>query len=149
MKRVYTAPNSLMVDHLKLVLDSAGIASVVEHRHLSSASGMIPAQETWPELWVLDDADEARARALIDGTATADKRPHVCLACGEVLPEPFSTCWHCGADAGSAQQPASFHSQEEAPRPTRPLSVQSLQWFAIVAAAAAALAMLRAYASDP
>jgi hypothetical protein len=146
MKLVYTAPNSLMVDHLKLVLDSAGIDAVVEHRHLSSASGMVPAQETWPELWVLDDAEEPRARALIAWAAGDERQQHPCLACGELLAEPFSTCWRCGADYGSVLRPTAFRSQEEASQqPPWPPSWRVINWLAIVAAATVALAMLHAY----
>jgi len=147
MKLVYTAPNSLMVDHLKLVLDSAGIDSVVEHRFLSSASGVLPAQETWPELWVLDDSDEPRAQALVaDAAARGEVPQHVCLACGERLAEQFGTCWHCGADAGSLLRPPDFVNEEEAPPPQRrPLSWDTIHWMAIVAAAVIAIAMLRAY----
>jgi hypothetical protein len=145
MKLVYTAPNSLMVDHLKLVLDSAGIDSVVEHRFLSSAAGVIPAQETWPELWVLNETDEPRARELIAEAASGDSRQHVCLACGERLSEHFGTCWHCGAEAGSLIRPVNFHSQDEVRLPRRPLSWNTIHWIAIVVAAYIALAMLHAY----
>ena len=146
MKLVYTAPNSLMVDHLKLVLDSAGIDSVVEHRFLSSAAGVIPAQETWPELWVLDESDEPRAQALIaEAAANGEMRQHVCLACGERLSEHFGTCWHCGADAGSLLRPTNFHSEEDLRLPSRPLSWDTIHWMAMVAAAIIALAILHAY----
>jgi hypothetical protein len=144
MKRVYTAPNSLMVDHLKLVLDSAGIDSIVEHRFLSSAVGIVPAQEAWPELWVLDDDDEARARALIaEATAGGEERQQVCLACGERLGEHFGTCWHCGAEVGSMIRPASFHSEDDRPLPP-PRRWNALVLIAAAAAALAALAVLRA-----
>jgi Putative prokaryotic signal transducing protein len=146
MKCVYTAPNSLMVDHLKLVLDSAGIDSVVEHRQLSSGVGGIPPQETWPELWILDDSQETRALELIaraDAEAPAAGQ-RVCLACGERFGAQFDTCWKCGAPAGSLLRDAHFLRQDERPI-RRPLSRMVVYWLIWAAMAWAALAMLRAY----
>lgn len=147
MKRVYTAPNSLMVDHLKLVLDSAGIDSVVEHRFLSGAVGEVPPTEAWPELWVLDDAQEAPARALVAAAAAAPEhaRQRTCLACGEHFTEPFDTCWKCGARLGSRLRATDFERADAPPPRSHPLNWTTIYWLIWAAMACAALAMLRAY----
>lgn len=147
MKRVYTAPNSLMVDHLKLVLDQAGIDSVVEHRFLSGAAGEIPPTEAWPELWVLDDEQEERAREVIAAAATPPERSaqRACLACGERLAGQFDTCWKCGATVGSLLRDPQFESADAPPPPVRPISRNTVYWLVWGAMAWIALAMLRAY----
>lgn len=148
MQRVYTAANPLMVDHLKLVLDQAGIDSVVEHRYLSGAAGEVPPTETWPELWVLDDEQVERAREVIAAAAAAPepRGQRTCLACGERLAGQFDTCWKCGAAVGSLLRDPHFRSADAPPPPLRPLSRTLLYWLVWGAMACIALAMLRAYA---
>ncbi len=65
MKRIYSAQNTLMVDHLKHVLDAEGIGCVVRNRFLAGAAGRLPPTECWTELWVLDEARLADARRLL------------------------------------------------------------------------------------
>lgn len=147
MKRVYTAPDTLMVDHFKLVLDQAGIDSVVQRRFLSGASGEIPPTETWPELWVLDDEQEAQAREVIAAAAAPREAGarRACLACGERLGGQFDTCWRCGATVGSLLRDPHFRSADAPPPPLRPISRTVAYWLVWLAMACVALAMLRAY----
>jgi hypothetical protein len=148
MKRVYTAANSLMVDHLKMVLDQAGIDSVVQRRFLSGAVGEIPPTEAWPELWVLDDEQEERARELVAAASAAPERSgqRQCLACGERLAAQFDTCWKCGAAVGSLLRDPQFRS-DAAPPPASSwrLSRNAVYWLIWAAMAWIALEMVRDY----
>ena len=67
MKRIYVAADPLFVGFLRSKLEEHGIACFVKNHFLSGAMGEIPPVECWPELWILDDADERCALALIDG----------------------------------------------------------------------------------
>jgi hypothetical protein len=52
-----------------------------------------------PQVWVDDDADAARARAVIEAFALQAQAsaPLACPACGEENPGSFDLCWSCGA----------------------------------------------------
>ena len=95
MKRVYSSYNLAAVHHARNLLDAAGIRAVVKNQYLSSAMGDLPPAECQAELWVVDDADAARAECLLlQGTPPgAEWR----CACGERLGAQFTQCWQCGA----------------------------------------------------
>jgi hypothetical protein len=66
MKRIYVAADPLFVGFLRSKLEEHGIACFVKNHFLSGAIGEIPPVECWPELWIVADADEARARELLE-----------------------------------------------------------------------------------
>ncbi len=99
MMKLMRAPNVVIGQHWINVLAAAGIACELHNRYLSGAIGEIPADQCAPELWLMDERDEALARKLID---TARSGPAVgapgwrCAHCGEVLEAQFTVCWNCG-----------------------------------------------------
>jgi hypothetical protein len=95
VRRVYSSYNLAAVHHARNVLDAAGIRAVVKNQYLSSGMGDLPPAECQPELWVLDDADVARAEALL--FASEPSGPAWQCACGETLAGQFTQCWNCGA----------------------------------------------------
>ncbi|MGH8728505.1 MAG: putative signal transducing protein [Burkholderiales bacterium] len=98
MKRVYSAAN-LPDAHLVLhLLTSEGIAARVLNENLQGGLGDIPFTHTYPEVWVDDERDFARARALIKARdlAPADIGTIACPKCGEENPRNFQLCWNCG-----------------------------------------------------
>lgn len=44
--RVYSSQHLLMADHIRSLLESEGIRSVVENRHLTGLAGEVPFAET-------------------------------------------------------------------------------------------------------
>ena len=100
MKRVYSASD--LVD-ARLLADSLADAHIRTHLFNASAMGAmgdLPFGETWPEVWIADERDLARARALVAAHAarrSASGSVH-CGACGEDSPSNFGCCWNCGAD---------------------------------------------------
>ena len=99
MKNIYSAQDPLMVGHLKNVLESHGIESVIRNMDLFSLAGEIPPIECWPELWVVDDARYAEAQAIIRETLSplvSVKKPWKCSRCGEEIEGQFAGCWNCG-----------------------------------------------------
>ena len=94
MKRVFSSYNLAAVHHARNVLQAAGISAVVKNEFLSSAMGELPPAECQPQLWVLDDADAARAEALLlQGEVQG---PEWYCECGETLGAQFTQCWRCG-----------------------------------------------------
>lgn len=81
------------------LLGTAGIEVRIFNQYAQSASGEIPPVAAWPQVWVLDDAQLARARTLIgeflNRPASGTRR---CPRCGEDNPANFLSCWACGAE---------------------------------------------------
>lgn len=98
MKRVYTAHTPLLVGHMRNILESEGIRCVIRNDNLLGGAGELPPNETWPELWVEREIDEARAIQLVRNTLDYEPsgEPWTCKQCGEVLEPQFTECWHCG-----------------------------------------------------
>ena len=99
MKLLYTSTNALVVNHLRNLLESEGMACLMKNEFLYSAAGEIPPTEIWPELWV-EESDFDKAQLIIND-ALADKSDlpkwH-CSECGEQLEGQFTTCWRCGTE---------------------------------------------------
>ena len=99
MRKVYTSDNSAIIGHARQVLENHAIPCVVRNDFLLGGAGELPVNETWPELWVIDDRDFDRARALVDGivaAAQASGPPWRCASCGEQMEGQFTDCWSCG-----------------------------------------------------
>jgi hypothetical protein len=70
----------------------------VRNTQLASAIGDIPWLECAPQLWVIDDLDEGRARLLLAELHRAQAGPPwTCATCGELLEAQFGQCWKCGS----------------------------------------------------
>ena len=97
--RLMRAPNLIIGQHWVNVLAAAGIACELHNRYLNGALGDIPADQCAPELWLVDDRDEAVARRLIDAASqgpAAGAPGWQCRQCGERLEAQFTVCWQCG-----------------------------------------------------
>ena len=97
MKRLLQAPNLALATLWADQLSGAGIAVNVQRAYASSIAGEIPPDQSLPEIWVIDEADHARAGALMHELR---HRPHLhwlCHGCGESVDGPFEQCWNCGA----------------------------------------------------
>jgi hypothetical protein len=99
MKKLYTAQNPLTISHLKNILESGGIRCVVKNLYLASAVGELPPIECWPELWVVDDAQLAEAKEVLERTLAPLRpvaEPWTCRKCATEVEGHFSECWSCG-----------------------------------------------------
>jgi hypothetical protein len=105
VRRVYSAPTTVPVDTLRALLEAEGIHCLVKNRHLSMTVGEVPPIETWPSLWVVDDARRAEAERLVAEILADDgegQAPWRCERCGEEIDGRFAACWQCdGGDDGS------------------------------------------------
>jgi putative signal transducing protein len=95
LKRVFSSWNLAAVHHARNVLDAAGIRAVVRNEYLSSAMGDLPPAECQAELWLLREADAARAEQLL--FRPPETAPEWQCRCGEMLGAQFAQCWNCGA----------------------------------------------------
>lgn len=98
MLRLCTAAN-LPEAHLLLHrLAHAGIEARVLNEHAQGGLGDIPFTHAYPEIWIMEEVDEARAREIIaEYERTPSTRDSIrCDSCGEMNPQSFEICWHCG-----------------------------------------------------
>ena len=95
MKRVFSSFNLVLVHHSRNLLEAEGIETEVRNQMLSSAMGELPPAECQAEVWVVDDADEARALGVLGRPVPAGP-DWSCEACGEKSGPQFTQCWKCG-----------------------------------------------------
>jgi hypothetical protein len=97
LKLVYSTANTLLVNHVRNLLEVAGIEVQMKNQYLGGGAGELPPTEAWPELWV-DEVDVSRAQKVVDefesgGSWSPSWR---CPHCGEIVEGQFSVCWNCG-----------------------------------------------------
>jgi hypothetical protein len=95
MLRLTQAPNiaiaALWVDALR----HAGIEAAMQRYFLGAAAGELPPDQCLPEVWLIDDAQEEQARALLQELMHLPQRRWQCV-CGELVEGGFEACWSCG-----------------------------------------------------
>ena len=72
MKRVFSSHDPMLAGYLRAVLEEHGIGCIVKNEYLLGGAGELPPTECWPELWVVEDGDEARARAIVEEARPAE-----------------------------------------------------------------------------
>jgi hypothetical protein len=80
------------------VLSFHGIKAHVFNEHMSSIVGDVPPDVALPQVWLDDDADHARALAVMREHDALGNRVGVlfCGGCREENPATFEICWKCG-----------------------------------------------------
>ena len=125
MRKVYVSDDSLILGHVRQVLENHAIGCIVRNDFLLGGAGELPINETWPEIWITDDRDFERARALVDAVVAAcpSDPPWCCTSCGEQVEGQFTDCWRCGApgpEAGDrAPAPGGGNDGEKTRTPSR------------------------------
>ena len=95
MKLVYTSYNTIIVNNVKNLLQTAGIGAEVRNLFAGGGAGELPLNEIWPEVWV-DESDYPRAKALVDEMERSGGEEWRCPNCGEENGAAFEVCWNCG-----------------------------------------------------
>lgn len=102
MKKIFSNESIVTVNHLCNLLRAEGIPAVVKNQGLLGVLGEVPFIECWPQLWVINRADEKRAQALIEEAMRepdGSDRAWTCAKCSEQIDGHFAMCWNCGAEA--------------------------------------------------
>ena len=104
MKKVYIAKHPTEAHMIKGLLESYGISCEVRGEALFGVRGEVPmTADTLPSVWLYDDDDFEKARAIVadydkgDKDHAPGKSSWKCKKCGEVLEPQFTECWNCGA----------------------------------------------------
>jgi len=96
MQRLTIAPNLAIATLWADMLRQAGFDATVQRAYASSIAGEMPPDQCLPEVWIMDDAQVAAARALLPQLREAPWRYWVCPSCHEHIDGPFDQCWSCG-----------------------------------------------------
>lgn len=101
MKKVFSADNLVAAGYVRGLLKANNIDCFLKNENLLGGVGELPVFECWPEVWVQDEQDYARAARLVE-RVLAEDRPAPsswqCPDCSERLDGQFMQCWNCGAE---------------------------------------------------
>lgn len=100
MELIHTTEDIVYLYHLKNLLETAGIESLIKNDRLLTVSGEIPMTNCWPELWIIDDTKLALSKKIFHelqaaGIDSDENEIWVCDKCGETHSKQFSDCWNC------------------------------------------------------
>ncbi len=98
MQRIFVASDRIEAYLLVDRLAHAGIRAHVFNEHVSSIVGEVPPDVAQPQVWLDDDADRARADAVLCAYRAERDRTGslLCAKCLEENPATFELCWKCG-----------------------------------------------------
>ena len=96
---VYTDENSFIVNNVKNLIEAKGINTFLKHEFSQGAVGELSPLDSWPEVWVFDDADVERALEVVE-VVEVSQRSHdavdwTCKHCSEQNDPSFEICWQC------------------------------------------------------
>lgn len=96
MKKFYTHENRLIVYNIKNVLQQQDIATVVVNEYAAGGAGDLATFDTWPELWLQDEADFERADSILQSLFKGEENDFwYCKGCQERNHANFQICWSC------------------------------------------------------
>jgi hypothetical protein len=104
VKQVFTSYDITEAHFVRGLLESHGLEVALRGEDLWVNRGELPFVETWPTVWVVDDAHEAEARRIIVEyqSARGDRSGHPadwrCRTCGQDVEPQFTACWSCGTE---------------------------------------------------
>jgi Putative prokaryotic signal transducing protein len=109
MKKIYSAANLMEARIMLDLLGHVGIKARLLNEHAQGGLGEISFTQAYPEVWLINEGDLERGRAVVSKYESSPIETGVvlCLACGEENPRNFQLCWHCGAGLERALHPDS------------------------------------------
>jgi hypothetical protein len=96
MKLLYSSCDIGVVGLIRGALDGADITYEVRNETIPYPGALF-----YPEVWVIEDAEFARACELRDAIIKSSPAPEsswTCPSCGEKLEGQFGSCWKCGTN---------------------------------------------------
>jgi len=104
MRLVFEHIDFTIVGHLQTILESEGIRTELRNTGSAGLAGEVPYTQVYPELWVVENHDESRAREIIrdyreKDAATPTGPAWICKNCGESVDGIFTECWNCSTPA--------------------------------------------------
>jgi rubrerythrin len=98
MIKVYESFNISQVGQAQSLLNAEGIETFLRNEFASSVMGEVPFVEVCPQLFILNAAEEERARELLQAFQHQPvAQDWHCKQCGMDVDGPFGVCWSCGS----------------------------------------------------
>lgn len=101
MIKVFEDFDITLVGHYQSVLEANEIVTFLKNQFGTSGAGELPFVEVVPQLWVLNESDEAQAKALIkdlQNDANGElSTAWVCSECNTPQEPAFTHCWKCSS----------------------------------------------------
>jgi len=97
MKHIYTHDNIAVLHSVKNILAMHDIEAFVKNEHSIPMSARHGIENTFLELWILNDQDYERASAVIEEEVdnVEPGESWDCPNCGEENESSFEMCWSC------------------------------------------------------
>ena len=95
MKLLYTNENYFLVHNIKNIVENAGVSTTLRNEYTSSGAGELAPNETWLELWVLNENEYGKAIVAIRSAFHTHAKAWVCKNCLEKNGAAFEFCWQC------------------------------------------------------
>lgn len=96
MKLVYSNESHFLANNIKNLLEAESIESFIKNEFAQGALGEVSAFDSWPEVWVVDEAHYQRASEIVAAAqqhqASGDWS---CPQCAEKNDPSFEICWSC------------------------------------------------------
>ncbi|KAA3651411.1 MAG: DUF2007 domain-containing protein [Proteobacteria bacterium] len=101
MIKVFTDERLFILVQLKQQLIDAGLSCFIKNELLAGGTGELPFIETWPELWLHNQADYNQAMVIVNDFKkildNGENAPDwACPQCGENNEGHYGLCWSCG-----------------------------------------------------
>ena len=101
MRLIFENIDFTIVGHIQTILEAENIHTELRNAGAAGLAGEVPYTQVYPELWILNNDDEIRAKEIIrdyrEKDAATPKGPDwTCVKCGETVDGIFSECWNCG-----------------------------------------------------
>lgn len=99
MKMVYTNENHFLANNVRNLLEAQNIKTFIKNEFSQGAVGEISAFDSWPEVWIFDDADFEQAEEIVKkAQCVSHKDEWICDKCSEKNDPSFDMCWNCQYD---------------------------------------------------
>ena len=102
MKLIYTNESIFLVNNVKNLVEAQGIESFIKNEFAQGAAGVLSVFDSWPELWVVNDADFELATNVVSLTIKSQNTADwLCEICAEENDASFDLCWKCNHEKPS------------------------------------------------
>ena len=97
MIKVFEDFDYMRVGQMQSILEANDIPTFLKNQFGFGGTGELPFVETVPQLFVLHEKDEERAKELISTAekSTPQTEAWTCPKCGTEIEGSFSDCWNC------------------------------------------------------
>ncbi|WP_211185360.1 putative signal transducing protein [Thalassotalea algicola] len=93
---IFSHENPVLVTNIKNILESERIDVLIKNEFASGGAGELSAFDTWQEVWLINDKDEAKALMIIKSVTNKENAPDwFCPKCKEANGAAFEVCWNC------------------------------------------------------